>query len=292
MRTTLAPMLDRKLLLVSGKGGVGKSAVTASLARLAARRGKKVLAVGLTDDIGLAVHFGVERLTYKPRKVHAGVEAMVIDRALAFDEYVRLQIRATRAIPMGQFNKIFKVLVDTAPGIREIITIGKPIHDVWRGDHDLVIVDAPPLGQLISYLRAPATVASIVPSGVIQDQAVAMRATLTDPDSAGLLLVTLAEELPVVETIEALHDMGDEPLVDVIGIVVNRVIDPLDVDAHVIADLDDGPMRDAATHHQRLAEEQGAWLERLPEGPRLPHLFGVLTPGEVAAALVDRWEDA
>jgi anion-transporting ArsA/GET3 family ATPase len=283
-------MLDRKLLIVSGKGGVGKSAVAASLALLAARRGKRVLCIGMIDDVGLASHFGVERLSYDVRRVHLGIDAMVIDRSKALDEYLHLQLHVPRAAPLSQFTRVFQVLVDTAPGVREIISMGKPIHEVWRGTYDLVVVDAPSLGQLISYLRAPVTVASLVPSGVVQEQALKMRQTLTDPAQAGLLIVTMPEELPVVETIEALDQMGNEPLVDVIGIVVNRVIEPLTVADAVIDDLTDGPPRAAAIHHQHLARDQVEWLKRLPLGPRLPYLFGVFTPGEVAAALVDHWE--
>jgi anion-transporting ArsA/GET3 family ATPase len=283
-------MLDRRLLIVSGKGGVGKSAVTASLALLAARRGAGVLCIAMTDAVGLAVHLGVEDLGYEPRRVRAGVDAMVVNRPRALDEYLRLQLRIPRAAPLGQFTRLFQVLIDTAPGVREIVSMGKPIHEVWRGRYDLVIVDAPPIGQLISYLRAPATIAELVPAGVVQEQAIRMRTTLTDPQTSGLLVVTMAEELPVAETIDALREMGTEALIDIVGIAVNRVVRPLHVAAGVIDRLPDGPTRQAAVLHQRIAAEQESWLHLLPAGPRLPHLFGVLTPGEVAAALADRWE--
>jgi anion-transporting ArsA/GET3 family ATPase len=283
-------MLDRKLLIVSGKGGVGKSAVATSLALLAARRGKRVLCIGMTEDVGLASHFGVAGLSYDPSPVHLGIDAMVIDRSRALDEYLHLQLRVPRAAPLRQFTKVFQALVDAAPGIREIISMGKPIHDVWRGEYDLVVLDAPSLGQVISYLRAPTTVAELVPSGVVQEQALQMRHTLTDPEQSGLLLVTMPEELPVVETIEALEQMGDEPLVDVIGIVINRVLEPLDVDDDIIESLAPGAARATAVHHQHLARDQAEWLRVLPAGPRLPYLFGVFTPGEVAANLADQWE--
>jgi hypothetical protein len=85
--------------------------------------------------------------------------------------------------------------------------------------------------------------------------------------------------------------MGDEALIDLIGIVINRVLYPMAVTNEDIEGLADGPMRDAAQLHQQLAAEQHRWLELLPDGPRLPHLFGLLTPGEIAAALSDRWDD-
>lgn len=291
MGTTVDIMFERKLVIVSGKGGVGKSAIAASLALWSARTGKRVLCIGMTDAIGLATHFGVASLNYQPRRVHAGIDAITIDRAAALDEYLRLQLRIPKAAPLRQFTKLFEELVDTAPGIREIITMGKPLFETWRNEYDQIIVDAPPIGQLVSYLRAPATVANIVPTGSVREEAMRMRLTLADETQAGLLIVTMPEELPVVETIEALQEMGDEALIDLIGIVINRVIYPLAVEDGDIAGLADGPIRDAAHLHQQLAEEQHRWLELLPDGPRLPHLFGRLTPGEIAAAMSDQWDE-
>jgi anion-transporting ArsA/GET3 family ATPase len=284
-------MFDRKLLIVSGKGGVGKSAIAASLGLWSARAGRRVLCIGMTDAIGIASHFGVASLTYQPRRVHAGIDAIVIDRAAALDEYLRLQLRIPKAAPLRQFTKLFEELVDTAPGIREIITMGKPLFETWRDQYDQIIVDAPPIGQLISYLRAPATVASVVPTGAVREEAMRMRRTLADPAQAGLLIVTMPEELPVVETLEALQEMGDEALIDLVGIVINQVIYPLEVGDDDIERLPDAPTRAAATLHQQLAAEQARWLELLPKGPRVPHLFGLLTPGEIAAALSDRWDE-
>lgn len=284
-------MLDRKLVIVSGKGGVGKSAISAALAIRSARAGAKVLCIGMTDAIGLATHFGVATLAYVPRRVHTGVDAIAINRAEALDEYLRLQLRIPKAAPLRQFTRIFEELVDTAPGIREIITMGKPLFETWRGVYDQIIVDAPPIGQLISYLRAPQTVAEIVPTGAVREEAMRMRVTLADASLAGLLIVTMPEELPVVETLEALREMGDEALIDLLDIVINRVLYPMDVDEADIETLDEGAIRSAALLQQRLAAEQARWLELLPAGPRLPHLFGRLTPGEIAAALSDQMEE-
>ena len=153
-------MLDRKLIVVSGKGGVGKSAVTAALALRASRLGKTVLALGLIDALGLASHFGAEDRGYDWHEVHPGVYTATIDRARVLDEYLKLQLRLPRAAPTRQFSRALNVLIDTAPGVREIISMGKPVFETWRGTYDLVLVDAPPVGQVMSYLRAPATIAT------------------------------------------------------------------------------------------------------------------------------------
>ncbi len=284
------PVLDRRLLLVSGKGGVDKSAVATSLALSAARHGKRVLLLGMVDGLGLAVHLGVDELGAKPRETSAGVFAAAIDRGVAFDEYLKLQLRVPKAAPTGQFSKALNVLIETAPGIREIISMGKPIFEAQSRHWDLVIVDAPPVGQLISYLRAPATVARIVPTGAIQDQAQSMQRYLARAERTGLVLVTIPEELPIVETIEALDELAEEPLLELASVVANRVLPPLDVSPDVVAALPATPLRDAADLHQTLYAHQAHWLGPLGDAVRLPHLFGLLTPGEVAARLSEEWD--
>lgn len=284
-------MLDKKLVFVSGKGGVGKSAVTASLALLAARRGVRVLAIGMVEGLGLGAHFAVDRLDYEPATVRPGVDALVISRAAALDEYLRLQLRVPRAAPTKVLTRALNVLVETAPGVREVVSVGKPVFEMWRGRYDLILVDAPPLGQLQSYLRAPTTIADLVPGGPIRNQAARMHTSLTDEDSTGLVLVTTAEELPAMETLEAIEALAAEDVMALTAVVVNRVLEPIALSASQLTKAPAGAHRDAAAHHLAVFESQQSWMDRLPPGPRLPYLFGVRTAGEVAEQLSDAWED-
>lgn len=281
-------MLDRRLVLVSGKGGVGKSAVAAALALRAAAHGADVLVIGLTEPLGLAEHLGVERLTYEAHQVHPGVSALAIDRPSALDEYIRIQLRVPRAAPTTQLTRALNVLAETAPGIREIVTMGKPIYEVWADRWDLIIIDAPPLGQLASYLRAPQAVASIVPAGKVRDQALAMAEVLSDQSE--LVLVATPAELPVNETLEAVSLMETEALIPVSEIIANRVVDPLDLSARAIGSIPQGPHRDALELHAAVAADQEEWLAALEPDRRFPHLFGLLTPYEVAARMVELLE--
>ena len=285
-------MLDRRLLLVSGKGGVGKSAVTAALSIVAARQGRRVLALAMTDAIGLASHLGVDELPYEPTPVQPGLYGSAVNRARALDEYLKLQLRVPRAMPTGQLSRALNLLVDTAPGVREIISMGKPIYEVWRDDWDVVITDAPSLGQLQSYLNAPATITDLVPSGAVQEQATSLHDTLSDPATSGLVLITTPEELPVIETEEAIADLQADPRIGVVCVAANRVLDPLEAPLASIDELAPGPWRDAALLHTGLRTSQQAWLGRLPVAPELPFLFGLHTPAEVAAQLADEWERA
>lgn len=290
LAATLVWMLDRKLIFVSGKGGVGKSAITAALALIAARRGRRVLVVGMVEGLGVASHFSTEHLGYPAHRVRPGIDALEVVRDEALDEYLRLQLRVPRAAPTKALTRALSVLAETAPGIREIVTIGKPVFEMWRGRYDLVLVDAPPLGQLFSYLRAPNTIADLVPAGPIQNQAARMHTVLIDEEATSLILVATPDELPVLETIAALHQLEEEPVIGLAAVVANRVLPELEASAAQVASLPDGPHREAAIHHQASHEQQARWLAALPDGPRLPYLFGLRTAGEVAEQLADVWD--
>ncbi|GMQ84455.1 MAG: hypothetical protein BMS9Abin07_0019 [Acidimicrobiia bacterium] len=283
-------MLDRRLVLVSGKGGVGKSAVAAALAIVAARHGRRVLAIAMTEALGLASHLGVEALGAEPIQVHPGLFCSVIDRANALDQYLKLQVRAARSIPTTQLTKALNVLVETAPGVREIVTMGKPIFEVWEGTWDLVIADAPPLGQLQSYLTAPQTITGLVPTGAVREQAASLQSTLSDPAVSGLVLVTTAEELPIVETRQAIAQIDKERQILIAGVLANRVFEPLRTPRATIEQLDPSAARDAGLLHTDLTERQRVWLDTVPDDPQLPYLFDMRTPAEVAERLADECE--
>lgn len=280
-----SPLLDRSLLFVSGKGGVGKSAVTAALSILAARRGQSVLAISMTEDLGLATHFGVDHLGYAAQEVRPGIHGLTIDRSRALDEYIRLQLHAPKIAPLGPVARGLNALADTVPGIRDIITIGKALFEGGKKSWDIVIADAPPLGQITSYLRAPMTIAGLVPVGRIREQALSYEQQLGDRANTGLVMVTTPEELPVVETNEALEEIT--AFVDIPAVITNRVLDPLGVSEQTLSRLEPGPHRDAGLLHRGLYADQRRWSAELPEGPNVPFHFGVHTPGEVSVLIAD-----
>ena len=270
---------------MSGKGGVGKSAVTAALGIIAARRGLSVLAISMAEDPGLANHLGLDRLSYRAQEARPGIHALTINRAHALDEYIRLQLHAPRVAPLGPVAKGLNALAETVPGIRDIITIGKALFEAGKPHWDIVIADAPPLGQIASYLRAPVTIAGLVPVGRVRDQALRYEHELSDPEHTGMVLVSTPEELPVVETTESLAEI--ESYVDVTAVVMNRVLSPLGVSEETLAALEAGPHRDAGLLHRSLHRDQRRWVGQLPPGPIVPYLFGVHTPGEVAVLVAD-----
>jgi anion-transporting ArsA/GET3 family ATPase len=278
-------MLDKRLVLVSGKGGVGKSAVSAGLALLAQRRGLRVLAMEMGAPGGLSAHFGTGPLTFEPVELRPGLHAMQMVRSDALLEYLSIQLGMRGLNRFGPLARAFDALATTAPGIREIITVGKAIWEVREDRWDIVIADAPPTGQIGSYLRAPVTISELVPSGRIRVQAEVMREILHDPSLTELVMVYLPEELPVTETEETLTWLGKEDLVAPPTVVANRVLDEL-----TDPESPPGPVGDAARLHRSLWSEQQEWLERLPPTQALPYLHGLFTPGEVAARIADEFE--
>jgi len=259
--------------------------VAAALGIVGARRGMSVLVISMTDDTGLATHLGVDRLGYAPQQVRPGIHALSIDRSQALDEYIRLQLHAPRIAPLGPVARGLNALADTVPGIRDIITIGKALFEAGKDSWDVVIADAPPLGQITSYLRAPVTIAGLVPMGRVRDQALQYESQLTDNSHTAMVLVATPEELPVVETLEAYDEIAR--LVNVESVIANRVLDPLGVSEDTLTGIAAGPHRDAGLLHRGLHSSQRRWIGDLPDGPIVPYLFGVHTPGEVAALIAD-----
>jgi anion-transporting ArsA/GET3 family ATPase len=279
--------LPTSLTLVTGKGGVGKSAVTAALALSARRRGQRVLAIDMTNGGGLGAHLGEPDLAFEPRPIGEGLEASVIDRAEALIEYLRVQIGVPALATMGPAARAFDALASTAPAIREVVTIGKVLWEVRREVWDLVIADGPPTGQIGSYLRAARTVRELVATGRILDQVEWMEDILTDPERTNLTIVSLLEELPAVETAETLAWVQQEGVIGSISVVANRVLPPLGVK------VPDGmgPVAAAAALHHDLWQEQQEWAAYLEIDRSLPYLFGTYTPSEVGERLSDALEN-
>ena len=282
-------MLEHRLIIVTGKGGVGRSAVTAALALRAVHLGKRVLTVAMTDQTGLALHLGRERLDYEAREIRPGLHALAVHRPAALNEYLKVQLGVPKVTRMGPLARAFDALASTAPGIREVVTMGKVLWEVRKDAWDLVIADGPPLGQIGSHLRAPQTVAELVPVGKVREQADWMMELLADASVCGMLLVTLAEELPITETQEALTWLSEHHVISAPQVVANRILPALDATSRQISGAGPGYVQEAALMHTSLRDEQQKWLTELPPDLLLPFLFGLLTPPEVAARLADVW---
>jgi anion-transporting ArsA/GET3 family ATPase len=274
-----------QLVVVSGKGGVGKSAVASATALLAHREGAKVLVLSMVGTGGgLASHLGAGALSFEPAEVFPGLHALTIDRSKALIEYLRVQIGLPPFAAFPPVMRAFDALAAAAPAVREIVTIGKVLWEVKRDHWDFVVADGPPTGQFGSFLRAPTSIAELVTGGRIAEQAEWMSDTLRSQNTL-IRIVTLPEELPMSETQEMLGWFEANPVVSRIEVVANRVMPELVLDR-----IPGGRVGDAARLHIEIESEQRLWLERHPPDEKLPFLFGVASSEAVASHLADQME--
>jgi anion-transporting ArsA/GET3 family ATPase len=211
-------VLDKRLVVVTGKGGVGKTTVAAALGLLAARRGKQVILCELSGQTRLPPLFGASPDAGRARGVAAGVSAISIDPDSAEAEWLGRQLRSgTLAGILGR-SSFFQLLTAAAPGLAELVTIGK-VWDLAQPEgrtgavrYDLAILDAPPTGHGLALLTAPRSYANVARMGPIHRQALQIDGFLRDRASTTLLGVALPEEMPVNETIELEARLSDNRL--------------------------------------------------------------------------------
>jgi len=220
-------LFGRQLLFVTGKGGVGKTTVTAALAHLAAERGKRVLACDVDATGGLSAMFEAGPTGFVPVAVAPRIWCMSMDTEASLREYLKVNLRIPLAGRIGPLAKAFDFVATAAPGVREILTVGKFCWEVREGHYDLVVVDAPASGHVVSQLGAPQAINDLVRVGQIRNQTDWMLDILSNPQRTGVVAVTTPEEMPVAETLELAERIGTETTAALVAVVVNRVLPEL-----------------------------------------------------------------
>jgi len=221
------PLLDLKLIFVTGKGGVGKTTVAGALALLAAQRGKRVL-VCEVDAVGaLSALFEAGPTSFEPHQVAPGLFAMSMDTEASLREYLKLSLRVPLVGRIGPLAKAFDFVATAAPGVREIVTVGKFCFEVRERHYDLVVVDSPAAGHVVGLLVAPQAINDLVKVGLIRSQTDWILEILSDHRQTGVVAVTTPEEMPVAETIELADRLAAETSVALSAVIVNRVLPEL-----------------------------------------------------------------
>jgi anion-transporting ArsA/GET3 family ATPase len=216
--------LDKRLLFVTGKGGVGKSTVALALGLAAAERGKRTIVC----EVGAAEHaskvFRRAEIGFHEVELADNLWTISIDPDDSMREYLLLQLKVRAMGDLLTRSRIFTYLAAATPGLKELVTIGK-IWELAQLDrrvkkgrkYDLVIVDAPATGHGIGFLQTPRTFANIARVGPIHNQAKALDAYITDHSRTGAAIVAIPEEMPVNETGLLESELAE------IGVAVDRV---------------------------------------------------------------------
>ncbi len=285
-----------RLFIVAGKGGVGKTTVSAALARMAAHRGLSSLIVEVEGKSGLGSAFGhTDRLSYEEVVLAAGggadgaadVRARTVTPDDALLEYLEdhgMRRISRRLVASGALD----VVATAAPGIKDILVLGK-VKQLERsaaaGQADaaeFVVLDGPAAGHAVTFLMSASGLLDAVTVGPIRSQAADVIELLTDPQRCQVLLVTLPEETPVNELVETAYALEDRVGLHLAPVVVNGLYPPLDLatDARRAAEMAGTRLSNAEVdsleraaefrrERQRLQEEQ---VQRLAEALPLPQL--------------------
>jgi len=220
------------VLVVAGKGGVGKTTMTAALARMAADAGNSVLIVELEGKSGITAAFGrredlgYEEVLLAPAALGAGgaMTGPVRARRLTPDDALMeyLEDHGLRRVSKRLAHSGVLDVVSTAiPGIRDVLVLGKVKQLEREALADLILVDAPATGHAITFLTSASGLVSAARGGPLRTQAQDVVDLLSDPARCRVILVTLPEELPVSETIESAYTLEDRAGVQLGPVIVN-----------------------------------------------------------------------
>ena len=291
-----AALADKRFLIVTGKGGVGKTTVCAAEALALAAKGKRVLVCMCNAKERLSAMLGSELIGPQVKSVAPNVWAVNMDPELALAEYGMMALHSKTLFKLLFDNKYVRTFFRAVPGMQEWTLLGKAWWHTTetREDgswlYDVVILDAPATGHGLDMLRVPKIILDLVPPGLLRRDAERAWKMFQDPAMCAVVLVTLPEEMPTTETIELAKALRDELNLPIGKIVVNGVLPPLFSRAERVAIEALGPVkgdardsaenaalaagRSRATRERVQAESLHRLAEELPISPSfLPQLF-------------------
>src|ERR1700716_189573 len=231
-------LLGKRVLLLTGKGGVGKSTNSAALALIAANRGKRVLVIEVDAKGNVPDFFDPRRVGFKYRRLHKNVYGLSMQPKDSMQEYLSLMLRVP-GFSLRPLQGFMDYTPNAIPGLKEILVTGKVYYEEKAIDEgkprwDLIVVDGAPTGHVVSQLGAARHMAELVRTGPLHDQALRIADLLSDPARTALVLVTIVEEMPVNETIDLAQRFEDETDIHPVALIVNQLQPDLVGDVPVI----------------------------------------------------------
>ena len=274
----MSALLDKRLVIVTGKGGTGKSTVAAALGLAALRQGKRALLVEVAEQERLAGMFGRRPAPGAEITLERGLHGLSIDPRRAAEEWLHHQLRSGALASVLGHSRVFQLLTAAAPGVNELVTMGK-IWDTAQLERrtggpsfDVVILDAPASGHGLALLGAPASYARIARVGPVARQAERIDAFTHDRSETAVVAVALPEEIPVTETIELEGWLEDEGFA--LELVIVNALYPERLDSEETKRLEGAgdvhPAVAVALGEHRRAVAQREQAERLAEGLSAP----------------------
>jgi anion-transporting ArsA/GET3 family ATPase len=293
VKAVLEELFQRRLLFVAGKGGVGKTTMACVLALMASQLGKRTL-LAEVDGAGRAAYLlGVESAPLGlPRQVGPSLSVMSVDGSAALAEYLEIILPVKRVLQAVFSSRIYKYFVAAAPGLKELLTIGKIWYEAERLEEsgkrrlwDLVIVDAPATGHSLQYLRMPYAAHEAFGNGLVGRESKRIVDLLVDPRVTAVNLVTTAEEMPVNETVEMYQQLHDQLRMPLGVLFINRAHNAdfdaknLDVLERKLPKLHDARERAVVTEVLNRGREEFGWttinqryLARLADDVPMPRI--------------------
>ena len=316
----LDDLLRRRLVILSGKGGVGKSVVGTALALAARDRGKRVLLIEIDTPVSAARFLGSNpSLGHAETEVLPGLFMANLDPRTVMDEYVRETARVDLIARKILENPVYHRFFAAAPGLPELMVLGKILvleeeRAGWprRPRYDLLIVDAPATGHGLSFLKVPLAASNAVPVGPVGHNARRILSLLRDPERTALAVVAIPEEMAVVEAIEFAGSARKELEIDTRALILNAcherrftaaqemeilALAATDVPGRLAPGVPAAAALTAARHHIRRRKLTQFYLKRLkkavdaPVVP-LPFLFDEQLTRQSLQVLAERLEAA
>ena len=223
-------LIDKRVVLITGKGGVGRSVMTAALARIAAKRGKRVLVTEIgeeSDDYSpLAKHFGRARLPSAPELIEPNISAATLLARTGQELFLKSVLRSGTIARAALSSDALRRLLSAGPSFREMGVFFQLLTYLRakQGDapaHELILVDMPATGHTLSLTGLPELLLRLVPRGPIAESLREGQSYLNDPKQAAAWIVTLPETLPISECLELIEGLGKTKM-PVGGVIVNR----------------------------------------------------------------------
>ena len=226
-------LLDKRLLLVSGKGGVGKSLVASTLAWTAVQRGKRTLLVELDTVASVSRMFGkAQGNPYRETELTENLFCFHVDGRSGLEEYLHLVLKSGRFVGRIVRSPIYQYFVNVAPGLKELMAVGK----LWdleqkrrpgtdRPQYDLIVVDTPATGHVLAYLQMPMTAADTA-KGFVKREAQKVADLLQDPVRTAFNIVTTPAETPVKEALELYEHARSRLHLPIGSLFINQVVPP------------------------------------------------------------------